>query len=89
MTELKSQRGGSLVSSTIITDAGWHRIGLVWDGTSRMLFIDGVQVATDAMTSLSASTTGLHIGAAGALTPGSFWSGLIDEVRIYNQAVKP
>ena len=32
---------------------------------------------------------GLHIGAGMAMEPGSFWSGLIDDVRIYNRAVNP
>jgi hypothetical protein len=29
------------------------------------------------------------IGAAKDLAPGTFWAGLIDDVRIYNRAVKP
>jgi len=32
---------------------------------------------------------GLQIRAGSALAPGTFWKGLIDEVRIYKQAVKP
>ena len=35
------------------------------------------------------STGGMYIGAASTPTPGTFWSGLIDDVRIYNRAVKP
>jgi hypothetical protein len=31
----------------------------------------------------------LYIGAGASLTPGTFWSGLIDDVRIYDRAVKP
>jgi len=38
---------------------------------------------------LAASTGGLYIGAGSGLGPGSFWKGLIDEVRIYDRAVKP
>jgi hypothetical protein len=32
---------------------------------------------------------GLQIGDASNLASGSFWSGLIDEVRIYDRVVKP
>jgi hypothetical protein len=32
---------------------------------------------------------GLYIGAGSELMPGTFWSGLIDDVRIYDRAVKP
>ncbi len=81
--------GGLLESSTSITDGTWHRIGLVWDGSNRILYVDGVEVAKDGAANLAASTGGLYIGGAKVLAPGSFWSGLIDEVRIYSRMVHP
>jgi len=91
MTELKGtgRSAAALMSQTIITDGNWHRIGLVWDGSNRTLYVDGVAVAEDTQTDLEASENGLYIGAGTAMEPGSFWSGLIDDVRIYNRAVKP
>ena len=91
MTELKATgRGASeLLSQTIITDGNWHRIGLVWDGSHRTLYVDDVAVAEDEQTNLAASENGLYIGTGKAMEPGSFWSGLIDDVRIYNRAVIP
>jgi hypothetical protein len=32
---------------------------------------------------------GLNIGCGKGMTPGTFFCGLIDEIRIYNRAVKP
>jgi hypothetical protein len=32
---------------------------------------------------------GLYIGAGKNLEPGTFWSGLIDDVRIFNRAITP
>jgi hypothetical protein len=32
---------------------------------------------------------GLHIGTGQGMEPGAFWSGLIDDVRVYNRAVRP
>ena len=46
-------------------------------------------MAKDAHDSLAAAGGGLYLGAGSALSPGNFWSGLIDDVRIYNRAVKP
>jgi hypothetical protein len=91
MTELKgSGRGANeLLSQTVITDGNWHRIGLVWDGSHRTLYVDDVAVAEDTQTDLGASYNGLYIGAGTAMEPGSFFSGLIDDVRIYNRAIKP
>jgi len=91
MTELKASGRGSaeLLSQTVITDGNWHRIGLVWDGSHRTLYVDDIAVAEDTQTNLATSENGLYIGAGTAMEPGSFWSGLIDDVRIYNRAVTP
>ncbi|MCU0917179.1 MAG: LamG domain-containing protein, partial [Planctomycetes bacterium] len=90
-TELtQSGRSGKpLVSAAMIADDVWHQIGFVWDGNSRILYVDGVEVARDKQANLAGSAGGLHIGAGATLTPGSFWTGLMDDVRIYNRAVKP
>ncbi len=90
-TELTSsgRGGGPLRSETVITDGDWHRIGLVWDGYHRTLTVDGAVVAEDAQTGLMASDQGLYIGAGSTLAPGTFFSGVIDDVRIYNRAESP
>ncbi|MHC4166972.1 MAG: LamG-like jellyroll fold domain-containing protein [Planctomycetota bacterium] len=69
----------------------WHRIGLVWDGSYRCLYVDGVEVVSDntLLTSLKGSDGGLYLGAGSSLAPGTFFSGLIDDVRIYNPTVRP
>jgi hypothetical protein len=91
MTELKCQgrSGTPLVSNTVITDGYWHRIGLVWDGSNRKLYVDGVAVAEDTQPGLDGSQMGLYIGCDKGMEPGTFFSGLIDDVRIYNRAVNP
>jgi len=91
MTELKgSGRGAAeLLSQTVITDGNWHRIGLVWDGSHRTLYVDDIVVAEDTQDGLEGSENGLYIGTGKAMEPGSFWSGLIDDVRIYNRVVIP
>ena len=91
VTELKPPRGRPLASQAVITDGKWHRVGLVWDGALRTLYVDGVEVARDENPrgNLTSSNDGLYIGTAGNLAPATFWSGLIDDVRIYDRAVKP
>jgi len=91
MTELKGTGRGAaaLLSQTIITDGNWHRIGLVWDGSHRTLYVDDVAVAEDAQANLEGSNNSLYIGTGNAMQAGAYWSGLIDDVRIYNRAVIP
>jgi hypothetical protein len=78
-----------LVSDAVVTDGIWHRVAFVWDGVSRSLYVDDTLVATDEQTSLAGSDGGLHIGCDAEQTSGTFFSGLIDDVRIYNRAVRP
>ena len=81
--------GPPLISQTVITDGSWHRIGVVWDGNNRILYVDGIEVARDIAESLEPADGGLHIGAGSGLGSGTFFSGLIDDVRIYNRAIIP
>jgi hypothetical protein len=76
-----------LVSETRITNGNWHHIGFVWDGMHRTLYVDGVVAAEDTQNNLAGSSNGLYIGAGKNLDAGTFWSGLIDDVRIYNKAL--
>jgi len=93
MTELRSISGRTaqppLLSQTLITDGVWHRIGFVCDSTHRMLYVDDVEVAKDTHLLLESSEGGLYFGADSTLEPASFFSGLIDDVRIYNRAIIP
>ena len=79
--------GPPLTSATIITDGDWCRIGFVRDADNRILYVDGVEVARDTAPNLEPATGGLYIGAGSNLEPGSFFSGLIDDVRIYDKAL--
>jgi hypothetical protein len=82
--------GPSLISPTVVTDDDWHRVGFVRDGINRILYVDDVEVAHDTAANLEAAGAGggLYIGAGSGLEPGTFWAGLIDDVRIYNVALR-
>ena len=78
-----------LVSESVISDGQWHHIGFVWDGAYRSLYVDGVEVVKDvaAQNPLTSATGGLYIGAGKNLEAGTFFAGLIDDIRIYNIAL--
>ncbi len=78
-----------LISEFIITDGNWHRVGLTGDGSGKILYVDGAEVARDTHAAIEGSAGSLHIGAGKNLEPGSFFSGLIDDVRIYDRAITP
>ena len=79
-----------LVSEVEITDGSWHRVGLSWNGTNRVLIVDDVTVASDKQRrNIECSEVELNIGCGPDMTTGAFFSGLIDDVRIYNRAITP
>ncbi len=97
ITDLMSPQP-SLRSESVITDGQWHHIALVWDGAFRYLYVDGIQAAKDTVVLEGIpSDGGLYFGAGKNLDaglpqggiPANFWSGLIDDVQIYNRAVMP
>ena len=91
MTDLQGvgRRASPLTSDTVITDGNWHRVGLVWDGHYRILYVDGVAVAADStpQNTLPSAKGELHLGAGKGLELDAFWSGLIDDVQIYDRVV--
>jgi hypothetical protein len=91
MTELKGsgRSATELSSQTNITDSEWHRVAFIWDGSNRTLYVDDIAVAQDTQIGLEASISGLYLGCGKGMEAGTFFYGLIDDVRIYNRAVMP
>jgi len=78
-----------LVSESIVTDDQWHHIGFAWGGSYRALYVDGTEVARDtaAQNPLKSADGGMYIGVGKDLDAATFFSGLIDNVQIYNTAL--
>jgi len=94
MTELEGagrSSGGPVLSEVNITDGTWHEIALVWDGSCRCLYVDGTEVARDGtrLSGLKGANGGLYFGVGSTMTDATFFSGLIDDIRIYNRVVSP
>jgi polyhydroxybutyrate depolymerase len=78
-----------MVSDYVITDGQWHHVGIVVTSNGvRDLYADGIRVAFDTQTNnLPSSNGGLYFGTNKNFEAGSFFWGLIDDVRIYNRAL--
>jgi hypothetical protein len=91
MTGLRS--GGrspeDLDSQAAIADNNWHLVAFTWDGANRRLYVDNVLVAEDAQDALKGAVGRQLIGCGQDMTPVTYFTGLIDDVRIYNRAVRP
>lgn len=82
-------------ASTIIVQGtqnllgGWHQITSVYGATnSRILYVDGVAVATSTTNSTSPFTVAhLTAGNRGGSSPTNYFSGRVDDVRFYTRAL--
>ncbi|WP_406282660.1 LamG-like jellyroll fold domain-containing protein [Embleya sp. NBC_00896] len=74
-------------TSPLATGA-WSHVAATYDGTTLRLYVNGVQVHATAHTGPIVDTTGtLRIG--GNTVWGEYFTGLIDDVRIYNRPLTP
>jgi len=64
----------------------WSHLAFTWDGATTRMYVNGTQVATAALTGNAVTSTGaLRIGGNGVWN--EWFSGAIDEVRVYNRAL--
>jgi hypothetical protein len=64
----------------------WTHLAVTYDGTTLRLFVNGVEASNKAVSGSIVGSSGvLRIG--GNAVWGEYFSGLIDEVRIYNRAL--
>ena len=66
----------------------WYHIALTWDGTTYLVYVDGVAKATGNYTGLSTLGSTAEIGNTGNPTYRvESWHGLIDDVRTYDRVL--
>jgi len=74
----------SMGGGTNVNDGAWHHIAGTYDGTNRVLYVDGQVDGSDTPTgTINLSAHPVRIG-ENAQATGRFWSGMIDDVQIYN-----
>jgi concanavalin A-like lectin/glucanase superfamily protein len=62
----------------------WTHLAQTWDGSTLKLYVDGAEVSSRPTTGALLTGTGqLRIG--GSSTAGQFFSGLVDEVRVFSR----
>ena len=78
-----------MVSDFVITDGQWHHVGIVVTANGvRNLYADGIRVAHDTQgVNLPSSNGNMYFGTDKNLDVTSLFSGLIDDVRIYDVAL--
>lgn len=77
-----------LIPGNVVPPGSWHHIAGTWDGTSKVLYLDGNKLGDDQPAGIDFDDDPVYIGGdvdSGA--PTSFLPGRIDDVRVYNRAL--
>ncbi|MBN1359660.1 MAG: discoidin domain-containing protein [Sedimentisphaerales bacterium] len=70
-------------------DGEWHHVAATYDGLHLRLYVDGaLRATTEHAGSIASATYNVNLG-RNAQNTDRLYSGLIDEVRIYNGALSP
>src|SRR5262249_20434970 len=76
--------GGNAFGSSGLAPGAWSHLALTYDGTTLRLYVNGTLVGSQAKTgAITTSTNQLQIG--GDSIYGQYFSGAIDDVRVYNR----
>jgi hypothetical protein len=86
---------GNVISNKEINDGTWHHVAGVYDGSKIYLYIDGIEdVSKPASGQIKPSDYSVYIGGNASTHEADynferFWTGLLDDLRIYNYALTP
>ena len=80
--------GDSLLTiNNAVVLTSWHHAAIVWDGTNKSIWYDGVMRASDqSATTFDANPIEIGVDINNGV-PASAFAGILDEVRIYNRAL--
>jgi hypothetical protein len=81
--------GGELVSGTTVNDHTWHQIvGVYGAGLLQELYVDGAPAeASGGANAIVPNTAPFLVGGAFDMAPLGLYTGLVDDVQLYNSAL--
>lgn len=70
--------------ATNLLNGSWHHVATTYDGTTRRIYLNGVQVAQDTPGANGAAAANFRIGST---NNGEFFNGTLDDVALYNHGL--
>ncbi len=85
ITVLGSGRSFNRIQVLPAWDKNWHHLVVVFSGSTAFIYLDGVYKGVSNINNVVSNNVSISIGRLGA--GSNFFNGIIDEVKIYNQAL--
>lgn len=79
------------VSQTSVNDGNWHQVvGVYRSGVNKVIYVDGVAQATNVAPAINGNAAAFLVGGTQSSgVPVSGFTGLVDDVQVYNHALSP
>jgi hypothetical protein len=71
----------------VVTLGTWQHVAVTWDGHTKRLFVGGAPIAQGTATGIGYDSGAMGIGCDDNGTPSLHYSGVLDEVQIYNRVL--
>lgn len=83
-----SQVSSANIAAASVEDGAWHHLAGTYDGANLKIFLDTVQQGSNVALTGNINTSNPTKLAVGMRSPGAdlFWTGQVDDVRVYNVA---
>ncbi len=85
ITVLGSGRSFNRIQVLPAWDQNWHHLVVVFSGSTAFIYLDGVYKGVSNINNIVSNNFNISIGRLGA--GSNFFNGIIDEAKIYNQAL--
>ncbi|WP_198029905.1 LamG-like jellyroll fold domain-containing protein [Christiangramia salexigens] len=84
-------KGKTATTAKKLTTARWYHLAVIFDGNTAKLYVDGIDVGNASAANPAAISTPFILGAmydsASPLNPKNYFSGWMEELRIWNSAL--
>ncbi len=77
--------GDNLDAPTADLSGAWHHVAATYDGSVRVLYLDGVEIGRDSRTGHAVPDASQFL--IGATSQGDYFGGQLDDVRVYPRAL--
>jgi hypothetical protein len=82
------REGNPDIAASVLPEGEWAHVGVTFDGTTAIVYIDGTKVVEGAFSFGSDPGAAVQFGACEA-QGGNPFNGALDEVKIFDRALSP
>jgi hypothetical protein len=80
---------GVNLGTGVLSNTGWHSVTLTYNGSTAIIYVDGISRVTRSAYTAALSNTSIRIGRANTGSPFYPFNGDVAQTQLYNRALSP